>query len=151
MRRVHDYAASERHSSPETVTAPPASMQITTKEKEPAASSSARKRKVVTGATPGRSMKRTRSVHSQSSSGHKSNQSSSAHAHQGRRLQNAERNYYNCRSRLLEDLANITPQDTSLHEKVNASLQELFTLGLNYRHIGASQSVSQMPNGLPSV
>jgi hypothetical protein len=36
-----------------------------------------------------------------------------------------------------------------MHDKVNASLQELITLGLNYRHIEASQT-SSLPNGLPA-
>lgn len=138
MRRVHDYASSERHSSPETSpsgAAPP-------KKKEPVN----RKKRGVTGATPAPTMKRTRSVHSQAGAV-KATQTSVQH---GQRLQNAERNYYKCRSRLLEELSKITPQDTSMHEKVNASLQELFTLGLNYRHVEASQAISQMPNGLPA-
>jgi hypothetical protein len=136
MRRVHDYATSERHSSPETS---PGAGQI--KKKEPAG----RKRRV-TGATPAPTMKRTRSVHSQTGSV-KTTQTS---ANLGQRLQTAERNYDKCRVRLLEELTNITPQDTSMHERVNAGLQELFTLGLNYRHIEASQAVSQMPSGLPA-
>ncbi|KAJ5135040.1 uncharacterized protein N7515_004318 [Penicillium bovifimosum] len=136
MRRVHDYATSERHSSPETS---PAAGQI--KKKEP----TTRKRRV-TGVTPAPTMKRTRSVQSQASS--KAGLASATSL--GQRLQNAEQNYYKCRSRLLEQIGNISPQDTSMHEKVNASLQELFTLGLNYRHIEASHAVSQMPNGLPA-
>ncbi|OQE91421.1 hypothetical protein PENNAL_c0009G08948 [Penicillium nalgiovense] len=135
MRRVHDYATSERHSSPETS---PGAGQI--KKKEP----TGRKRRV-TGATAAPTMKRTRSVHSQASS-IKATQTS---ASLGQRLQNAEQNFFKCRSRLLEELGNISPQDTTLHEKVNASFQELFTLGLNYRQIEASQAVSHMPNGLP--
>ncbi|KAJ6082869.1 hypothetical protein N7467_007004 [Penicillium canescens] len=136
MRRVHDYATSERHSSPETS---PGAGQI--KKKEPAS----RKRRV-TGATPAPTMKRTRSVHSQAGSV----KATQASASLGQRLQTAERNYDKCRVRLLEELTNITPQDTSMHERVNAGLQELFTLGLNYRHIEASQAVSQMPSGLPA-
>ncbi|KAJ5511482.1 hypothetical protein N7453_003585 [Penicillium expansum] len=116
MRRVHDYATSERHSSPETS---PGAGQI--KKKEP----TGRKRRV-TGATPAPTMKRTRSVHSQASS-IKATQTS---ASLGQRLQNAEQNFFKCRSRLLRSL-------------------ELFTLGLNYRHIEASRAVSHMPNGLP--
>jgi len=135
MRRVHDYATSERHSSPETS---PGAGQI--KKKEP----TGRKRRV-TGATPAPTMKRTRSIHSQAGSV-KATQTS---ATLGQRLQNAENNYYKCRSRLLEELGNISPQDISMHEKVNAGLQELFTLGLNYRHIEASQAVSHVSNGLP--
>lgn len=136
MRRVHDYASSERHSSPETS---PGAGQI--KKKEP----TGRKRRV-TGATPAPTMKRTRSVQSQASSVRAPQNTASL----GQRLHNAEQNYYKCRSRLLEELGNITPQDISMHEKVNAGLQELFTLGLNYRQIEASQAVSHMPNGLPA-
>jgi hypothetical protein len=135
MRRVHDYATSERHSSPETS---PGAGQI--KKKEP----TGRKRRV-TGATAAPTMKRTRSVHSQASS-IKATQTS---ASLGQRLQNAEQNFIKCRSRLLEELGNISPRDTTMHEKVNASFQELFTLGLNYRQIEASQAVSHMSNGLP--
>jgi hypothetical protein len=133
MRRVHDYATSERHSSPETS---PGAGQI--KKKEPAG----RKRRV-TGATPAPTMKRTRSIHSQTGSV-KASQTSI-----GQRLQNAEGDYYKCRSRLLEELSCISPQDISMHEKVNADLQELFTLGLNFRHIEASQAVNHVSNGLP--
>ncbi|KAJ5119173.1 hypothetical protein N7526_010810 [Penicillium atrosanguineum] len=133
MRRVHDYTSSERHSSPES-----SPIGTPAKKKE-----TSRKRKV-TGPTPAPTMKRTRSVHSQTGS------AKATSAQHGQRLQNAERNYYQCRERLVEELRNISPQDTSMHEKVNASLQELFTLGLNYRHIDASQAVSQMPNGMPA-
>lgn len=135
MRRVHDYQSSERLSSPET-----SPSSAPTKKKEAAS----RKRRGVTGPTPAPTMKRTRSVHSQTGPA-KVNQ---ANAQLGQRLQNAERNYYKCRERLLEELGKITPQDTSMHEKVNASLQELYTLGINYRRIDASQ-VSHMPNGMP--
>jgi hypothetical protein len=139
MRRVHDYTTSEHPSSPEC---PPVS--TITKKKEPAG----RKRRVIaTGASPSQTMKRTRSVHSQASS-LKATQTS---ANQGHRLQNAERSYYNCRSRLLEELSSITPQDTTMHDKANASLQELFTLGLNYRHIEASQTLLQSANRPPSA
>ncbi|CDM28297.1 unnamed protein product [Penicillium roqueforti FM164] len=135
MRRVHDYATSERHSSPETS---PGAGQI--KKKEP----TGRKRRV-TGATPAPTMKRTRSVNSQASSIKASQASASLSQH----LQNAEQNFFKCRSRLLEELSAISPKDTIMHEKVNAGFQELFTLGLNYRQIEASQAVSHMPNGLP--
>ncbi|KAJ5561278.1 hypothetical protein N7535_004256 [Penicillium sp. DV-2018c] len=137
MRRVHDYATSERHSSPETS---PGAGQI--KKKEP----TTRKRRV-TGVTPAPTMKRTRSVQSQASVGKASQTSATGLA---QRLHNAEQDYYKCRSRLLEQIGNISPQDTSMHDKVNASLQELFALGLNYRHIDASHGVSHMPNGLPA-
>jgi hypothetical protein len=42
----------------------------------------------------------------------------------------------------------MTPQDMSTHDQVNATLNELFTLGLSYRQLDASQ-VSQMQHGLP--
>jgi hypothetical protein len=140
MRRVHDYATSERHSSPEASQTSPGAGQI--KKKEP----TGRKRRV-TGATPAPTMKRTRSVHSQAGSAKASPTSASI----GQRLQHAENNYFKCRTRLLEGLRNISPQDISMHDKVNADLQELYTLGLNYRHIEASQAVSHISNGLPSV
>ncbi|KAJ5707554.1 hypothetical protein N7488_007355 [Penicillium malachiteum] len=141
MRRVHDYVSSERHSSPETSPSAP----IPPKKKE-SPTATARKRRSVTGPTPAPTMKRTRSIHSQTGPV-KTVQSTAQH---GQRLRTAEHNYYKCRSRLLEELGKINPQDTSMHEKVNASLQELFTLGLNYRQIEASQVISQVPNGLPA-
>ncbi|KAJ5965768.1 hypothetical protein N7481_012482 [Penicillium waksmanii] len=134
MRRVHDYQSSERLSSPETSpTAVPA------KKKEAAS----RKRRGVTGPTPAPTMKRTRSVHSHGPA--KANQ---ATVQYGQRLQNAERNFYQCHARLLEHVGKMTPQDISAHEQVNATLNELFTLGLTYRQLDASH-VSQMPHGLP--
>ncbi|KAK2772651.1 hypothetical protein FQN53_004498, partial [Emmonsiellopsis sp. PD_33] len=60
-------------------------------------------------------------------------------AQQGQQLQNAERRYYNCLSRLQEDLKNLSPQDQSLHDKANATLQELLTHGREYRQIQAGQ------------
>lgn len=136
MRRVHDYASSERHSSPET--SPGAGQP---KKKEP----TGRKRRV-TGATPAPTMKRTRSVHSAASSAKASQNSSSLEQH----LQTAEQKYHACRSRLLEELGRISPKDASMHDQVSASLQELYTLGLSYRQLEASQAVSRMPNGLPA-
>lgn len=92
-------------------------------------------------------MKRTRSANTSShNSALKAAQQASAH--HGQRLQNAERNYYNCRSRLLEELSKTTPQNSSMHDKVNASLQELITLGLSYRHIEASQTATKLTSGL---
>lgn len=132
MRRVHDYATSERPSSPERS---PDVGQI--KKKEVAG----RKRRV-TGVTPAPTMKRTRSVHSQAGSVKASQTSIS------QRLQGAENDYFKCRSRLLEDLGNISPQDISMHDKVNATMQELFALGLSYRHLEASQATNQMSNGM---
>jgi hypothetical protein len=37
-----------------------------------------------------------------------------------------------------------------MHDKVNASLQELMTLGITYRQAQASQAVAQIANGLPA-
>ena len=139
MRRVHDYTTSERHSSPETSPTGP----CPSKKKD---ASAIRKRRV-SGPTPAPAMKRTRSIHSQNGSG--SVKATHNTAQHGQRLRTAEHNYFKCRARLLSELEKITPQDTSMHEKVNASLQELYTLGLSYRHIVASQVVSHMPNGLP--
>ncbi|KAJ5116158.1 hypothetical protein N7456_000506 [Penicillium angulare] len=141
MRRVHDYVSSERHSSPETSP----SATIPPKKKETPATNG-RKRRSVTGPTPAPTMKRTRSIHNQSTPV-KATHTSAQH---GQRLRTAEHNYYKCRSRLLEELGNISPQDTSMHEKVNASLQELFTLGLNFRQIEASQVMPHIANGLPA-
>lgn len=134
MRRVHDYTASERHSSPEAAASTPAKKKEATNRK-----------KKVSGVTSVPAMKRTRSVYSQAGS-----VKATRTAQHGQRLQSAERNYYECREHLLQELGKITPQDTSLHEKVNAGLQELFTLGLNYRHIEASHTGSQVPNGMPA-
>ncbi|KAL4897383.1 hypothetical protein BDV59DRAFT_191066 [Aspergillus ambiguus] len=140
MRRVHDYASSDRPSSPD---ASPTSGQAP-KKKETTAPRKRRVTGVSAGAT---TMKRTRSTQSQTNPLKAAQQTT---AHHGQRLQNAERNYHNCRARLLEELRNITPQDSSMHEKVNASLQELITLGLNYRHIEASQAATNLANGLPA-
>jgi len=133
MKRVHEFVC-EQPSSPETSPTGQGS-----KKKDP----SGRKRKV-TGTISAQTMKRTRSASSQANS----LKVAHASAHHGQRLQNAERNYYNCRSRLLEELSSINPQDPAMHEKVNASLQELITLGLNYRHIEASQAPTQMATSL---
>jgi hypothetical protein len=133
MKRVHEFVC-EQPSSPETSPTGQGS-----KKKDP----SGRKRKV-TGTISAQTMKRTRSASSQANS----LKVAHASAHHGQRLQNAERNYYNCRSRLLEELSSINPQDPAMHEKVNASLQELITLGLNYRHNEASQAPTQMATSL---
>jgi hypothetical protein len=89
-------------------------------------------------------MKRTRSDSSQSSPV----KAAQVSAHHGQKLQNAERSYYNCLSRLREELGKIAPQDSAMHEKANASLQELITLGLNYRRIEASQVATQIAGSL---
>lgn len=138
MRRVHDYTSSERSSSPEpspviaSSSSSSPSFSLASKKKD-----AALRKKRVLGSSGHQTMKRTRSTQSQNNPLKAAQQAS---AHHGQRLQNAERNYYNCRSRLLEELAKITPHDSSMHEKVNASLQELITLGLSYRHIDASQA-----------
>ncbi|PGH34539.1 hypothetical protein GX50_02622 [[Emmonsia] crescens] len=132
MKRVHDYTSSERVSSPEQ--SPVAGQQSKKKD------SAARKRKGAKATT----MKRVRSSPTQASSLVKAAQTQ---AQQGQQLQNAERNYYNCLARLREDLNNINPQDASLHDKANASLQELHTLALNYRCIRASQAANERSSG----
>jgi hypothetical protein len=132
MKRVHEYNASEQPSSSETS---PISAQGSKKK------DSGRKRKVTVGA---QTMKRTRSTSSQSSP----LKAAQASVHHGQRLQSAERNYFNCRSRLLEELSKITPQDSAMHEKVNASIQELITLGIHYRRIEAGQAATQISGGL---
>jgi hypothetical protein len=137
MKRVHDYTTQDQPSSPETTAA---SGPITTKRKD---SAGVRKRKV-TKPVGGATMKRTKSTSSQG------NPVKTNTAQHGQRLQNAERNYNNCRSRLLEELTTIRPQDSSMHEKVNASLQELITLGLNYRQLEASSAATQLANGICS-
>ena len=133
MKRVHDYCSSERVSSPEA-----SPLGGSTKRKD----SSARKRKGPS-ATGAQTMKRTRSTPSHPA-GLKALQSP---AHRGQQLQNAERNYYNCLARLQQELSNISPEDPSLHEKANASLQELHTLGINYRYIQAGQAAAELSNG----
>lgn len=94
-------------------------------------------------------MKRSRSNQSQKTSA-KATTTTHSSAHNAQRLRNAEKNYFTCRARLLDELSHITPQDSAMHEKVNASLQELITLGLNYRHIEASQVAAQVSHGLPA-
>lgn len=127
MKRVHDYTGSEQPSSPESN----AVGQVLKKKDN----SGVRKRKVTKAATTS-TMKRTKSGSSQGTA------AKISPAQQEQRLQNAQRSYYECRSRLLEKLANITPQDTVMHEKANAALQELITLGLNFRQLEASSAVN---------
>ncbi|KAL1986086.1 hypothetical protein VTN96DRAFT_6983 [Rasamsonia emersonii] len=135
MKRVHDYTPSEQPSSPETAST---SGQASKKK------DSVRKRKVTKATIGAQTMKRTRSTSSQGSAA----KAAQASANHGQRLQNAEKNYYNCRARLIEELSNITPQDSAMHEKVNASLQELITLGLNYRQLEASSAATQVAGGM---
>ncbi|KAL1993708.1 hypothetical protein VTN49DRAFT_2377 [Thermomyces lanuginosus] len=132
MKRVHDYSPSDQPSSPDTASSG------SSKKKD----NTVRKRKVTKAVAVGtQTMKRSRSTSGQGGS------PKTHAAHHSQRLQNAERNYYNCRSRLLEELSNITPQDSAMHEKVNASLQELITLGLNYRQLEASCAATQLAKG----
>ncbi|KLJ06719.1 hypothetical protein EMPG_17781 [Blastomyces silverae] len=133
MKRVHDYTSSERVSSPER--SPGAGQPSKKKD------ATVRKRK----GTKATTMKRVRSSPTQASSLAKTAQTQ---AQQGQQLQNAERNYYNCLARLKEDLNNINPQDPGLHDKANASLQELHTLALNYRCIRASQAANERSSGI---
>ncbi|KAL4966022.1 putative C2H2 finger domain protein [Aspergillus stella-maris] len=139
MRRVHDYASSERPSSPD---ASPTTAQPKKKE------TTGRKRRVTGVSAAAQAMKRTRSTQSQTNPLTKALQQTTAH--HGQNIQAAERNYYNCHGRLLEQLRNITPQDSAMHDKVNASLQELITLGITFRQAQASQAVAQITNGLPA-
>lgn len=113
MKRVHDYTASEQPSSPETN----ATGQVL-KKKDPAGVRKRRVTKTVTAPT----MKRTKSTSSQG------NALKTNPVQHGQRLQNAERNYYNCRARLLEKLASITPQDTVMHDKANARRKLMYRL-----------------------
>jgi hypothetical protein len=141
MKRVHDYAASEESSSPEEASAVVTSP--TNSKKDPAG----RKRKVSRPRSESQTMKRSRSTGTQASPvttlkpAVSSNQS-------GQRLRNAERSYYNCRTRLLAELNSISPQDPGMHEKANASLQELITLGLNYRRIEASSAAARVSDAV---
>lgn len=131
MKRVHDYTGSEQPSSPESN-----AVGQVLKRKDNAG---VRKRKV-TKAVSATTMKRTKSTSSQS------NAVKVNPAQHEQRLRNAEQNYYECRARLLEKLANIKPEDTVMHEKANASLQELITLGLNYRQLEASSAANTFSN-----
>ncbi|GAM39484.1 hypothetical protein TCE0_034f11076 [Talaromyces pinophilus] len=131
MKRVHDYTGSEQPSSPESN-----AVGQVLKKKDPAG---VRKRKV-TKPVSATTMKRTKSTSSQS------NAVKVNPAQHEQRLRNAEQSYYDCRTRLLEKLANIKPEDTVMHEKANASLQELITLGLNYRQLEASSAATTFSN-----
>jgi hypothetical protein len=130
MKRVHDYTSSERVSSPE---ASPGSSQGSKKK-----DNAGRKRKGpnASGATL---MKRTRSTQSQ-----KSTKAAQSQAHIDQQLENAQREYYNCLYRLQGELQKLTPEDPDLHDKANASLQELHTLGINYRSMQAGKAASQV-------
>ena len=66
-----------------------------------------------------------------------------AQANTSQQLAKAEKNYYECLTRLQGELSKMNPQDPALHDKANASLQELHTLGLNYRCIRAGQLAAE--------
>ncbi|PGH23085.1 hypothetical protein AJ80_02859 [Polytolypa hystricis UAMH7299] len=134
MKRVHDYTSSDKVSSPEQL---PVGAQNSKKKENPP-----RKRKGASNAT---TMKRVRSTQSSQTNGTKL---ALTLAQQGQQLQNAERNYYNCLARLQEDLKQLNPRDAVLHDKANASLQELHTLGLNYRAVRASQAATERASGI---
>jgi hypothetical protein len=138
MKRVHDYTASESSGSPEDASAPTASPTSSKKD------STTRKRKVTRPISGSQTMKRTRSTQSSPVTTSKSTGSNNS----TQRLKIAERNYLNCRTRLLEELSNIIPQDAGMHDKANANLQELITLGLHYRRIEASSAAAQLSNGV---
>ena len=126
MRRVHDYSSSEQQlTSPEI--SPSVGIGKITKKKD----TTGRRRRIGGNRAESQIMRRTRSDQSQKTSTptpDKQNQ---------RLLDDAERDYFGCRTRLLDELNHITPQDVFMHDKVNASLQELITLGLNYRRVVA--------------
>jgi hypothetical protein len=130
MKRVHDYTLSDSVSSAEE--SPVAGRSSKRKDKP------VRKRK---GSCPSgtQTTKRTRAA------GLKIAQ---PQAHNGQQLEHAERKYYSCKLRLQDAINRLNPQDTACHERANASLQELFTLGLNYRYINAGQAGSETPIGL---
>ncbi|KAL1960633.1 hypothetical protein VTO42DRAFT_7212 [Malbranchea cinnamomea] len=132
MRRVHDYTASDKASSPE---GSPVISEQSSKKKDNAV----RKRKGTRAATA-TTMKRVRSAQSAQSNALKVAQ---AQANTSQQLAKAEKSYYECLARLQEELRNINPQDPALHDKANASLQELHTLGLNYRCIRAGQLAAE--------
>jgi hypothetical protein len=120
MKRVHDYTLPEGVSSPEEspVTGRPAER----KDKP------ARKRK---GTCPAgtKTTKRSRG------GGSKMRR---PHAHHSQ-LQLLEQKYYSCKSRLQDAINNLQLQDPTSHEIAIAALQELITLGLNYRCIRAEE------------
>lgn len=132
MRRVHDYTASEKASSPEG--SPVAGQKPKKKD------SAVRKRKASSGT---QTMKRARSTQSQAAQ-------KAAQAQNDQQLRNAERNYYNCLQQIQTDLSSINPQDPALHDKLNARLQELHTHGLNYRYIRAGQVTGKRASGVAS-
>lgn len=84
-------------------------------------------------------MKRTRSTQSQ-----KNTKAAQSQAHMDQQIENAQRDYYNCLYRLQSELGKLTPEDPDLHDKANASLQELHTLGINYRSMQAGKAASQV-------
>ena len=132
MRRVHDYATSDKGSSPE-------GSPVVTGQQSKKKENAVRKRKGGRGSTGSQTMKRGRSNQSQTNTAAMAASQAQHSSSTGQQLQKAEQNYYNCLSRLRDDLNNMNPQDPALHDKANASLQELHTLGLKYRFIRAGQ------------
>lgn len=143
MKRVHNYTASDRSSSPEQ------SPRLAGKKKEN--TGGIRKRKgpsfAAAATVTSVAMKRVRSISSGSSSGaskppvapsvsRKQTRGTSI----GQQIANAERDYDACLTRLKDELSQIHPRDAGMHEKVNATLQELHTLGIKYRLIVAGES-----------
>ena len=127
MRRVHDYIL-EGASSPETS---PVAGHLSKKKDKPG-----RKRKSLSAA---QTVKRTRAP------GSKATQ---PQPHNGQELEHAERKYYSCKSRFQDVIADLSPHDPTLHERANAALQELLTLGLNYRVIRAALAAGESPVAL---
>jgi hypothetical protein len=54
------------------------------------------------------------------------------------RLKDTENKYYECRSKLIEELAITKPQDSNMLQKIDSNLQELITWGLQCRQLKAS-------------
>lgn len=129
MKRVHDYTATtpESDSSPEST--PPASHGHEKKDL------AIRKRKGANSVGT-QSMKRTRSAQAQ---GHamKAEQSQS---HRQIQIETAQENWSNCVGRIYDQLAQLDPQDSHGFERLNAILQELYTHGLRFRELRASQT-----------
>src|SRR5436190_13370824 len=119
MKRVHDYTLSESVSSPEE----PPVVGRPSKRKD----KSGRKRKG-SRQSGTQTMKRTRAAGSKTAQ---------PQAHNGQQLQHAERKYHSCKSRVQDMIHGLHPQDATSHERANAALQELITVGLNYRLIRA--------------
>ena len=66
----------------------------------------------------------------------------------GKKLHHAELKYYSCKFRVQDMINNLEPQDPTSRYIANAGLQELITLGLNYRFIRSEEARSETPSGL---